>query len=251
LQAAPAYAQFPVGVLLRDTRPVILYVIYASIGIFWLVLALFAYIVCLRTYHAVRGDYRDQRKRYFRKGVELVLLEEPLEAVLEAFRPLRPFDTGISFEVMLESMRQLKGSPFETLREAAFRFGFMDGCLTRLRSRDRHERGKAMEALGVMKAEGAIVQIIDILETERLDLKLVALRALASIGDPVTLPYFVKTAQLLPPAMLTRVGSLMLEFGQPAVPHVQKLINMHPGAFAPRVLEEMLKIVAIDIEGYS
>jgi hypothetical protein len=48
--------------------------------------------------------------------------------------------------------------------------------------------------------------------------------------------------------MLTRIGSLMLEFGPPAVPHVQRLINMHPGAFAPRVLEEMLRGVASDLE---
>jgi len=235
-------------VLPDQTRPSILYVIYASAVMFWLVLLLMAYILALRSYHALRGAYRERRKAFFRKGVELVLLEEPLESVLEAFRPRRPFDQEIVQEVLLDSMRQLQGPPFDALREAAIRLGSIDRNLHRLRSWSRHTRGRAMEALGVMRAEGAIVQILDILEHETLDLKLVALRALACIKDPATLPYFVKTAQELPPPMLTRVGSMMLEFGHPAVPHVQKLINMHPGAFAPRVLEEMLKGVASDLE---
>ena len=207
-----------------------------------------AYILVLRSYHAVRAAYRERRKAFFRKGVELVLLEEPLEAVVEAFRPRRPFDADISQEVLLDAMRQLQGPPFEALREAASRVGIIERNLRRLRSWDRHARGRAMDALGTMRAEGAVVRILDNLEGEPLDLKLVALRSLAAIKDPATLPYFVKTAHGLPPPMLTRIGSLMLEFGPPAVPHVQRLINMHPGAFAPRVLEEMLRGVASDLE---
>ncbi|MFA6030706.1 MAG: HEAT repeat domain-containing protein [Elusimicrobiota bacterium] len=245
-----AAAQFPAGVLPPEAgaRISLVFVIYASIVLFWLVVALFAYMLLFRSYHRVRTAYRNRRKDFFKQGVELVLMEEPFEKVVEAFRPRRPLDADIAHEVMLESMRYLQGPPFETIREAAYRLGYVADRIRDLDSRDRHCRGRAMEALGLMKTSQAIVALLSIVEKEHLDLRLVALRALANIGDPAALPYFLRTARTLPPAMLTRVASLMLEFGPAAHRHIRELMRLYPQAFPPRVLEELLKQFAADIE---
>lgn len=251
LLPAAAAAQFPAGVLPPDAgaRVSLVFVIYASIVLFWLVVALFVYMLLFRSYHRLRTAYRSRRKAFYQQGVELVLMEEPFEKILEAFRPRRRlFDAEIAHEVMLDAMRYLQGPPFDSIREAAYRLGYVEDRVRDLRSRDRHRRGRAMEALGLMRTPQAIVPLLDVLEKEFLDLRLVALRALANIGDPAALPYFLKAADTLPPAMLTRVASLMLEFGPPAHRHIRELMRRRPEAFPPRVLEELLKQIATDIE---
>jgi hypothetical protein len=112
--------------------------------------------------------------------------------------------------------------------------------LARLKSRNRLRSGTAMETLGIMRAPQAVVGIIAILDREPMDMKLVALRALAAIGNPATLPYFVKVSDRLSPAMLPRLASLMLEFGPVARPWIEELIDRHREAFPPRVIQEIL-----------
>jgi hypothetical protein len=97
-----------------------------------------------------------------------------------------------------------------------------------------------------MRAPQAVVGILDILGREPMDMKLVALRSLAAIGNPAVLPYFLKAADRLPPPMLPRLASLMLEFGAPARHWIGELINRHREAFPPRVIQEVLKETAAD-----
>ncbi|MFA6002976.1 MAG: hypothetical protein WC881_02805, partial [Elusimicrobiota bacterium] len=197
-------------------RPSLRFVIVASMVLAWIALALFVYMMGFRTYHRLRSMYRLRRRALYEPAIEKVLLEASLEEVLAALAPRQPSDAAIAQEVMTEAMRNLNGSPFETLRTAAYQLGFMERNLQLLDSRSKFRRGQALEALGLMRAPQAVVKIISILGREPMDMKLVALRSLAAIGDPATLPYFVATAQKLSPAMLPRVASLMWEFGPPS-----------------------------------
>lgn len=223
-------------------------VILASMALFWIVACLFAYMFLFRTYQRLRSGYRARRRKLYEPAIEKVLMEEPLDAVVAALRPKRWGDEDMVQEVMIDAMRYLKGPPFEALRDAAQKLGLVERNLRMLRSRSKHRRGTAMEALGLLRAPQALVGIISILDREPMDMQLVALRSLAAIGNPATLPYFVKTADKLSPAMIVRLASLMMEFGAAARPHIQDLVDRHRGSFPPRVMEELLKEIAADTE---
>lgn len=218
--------------------------VFSTLVLAWIVLVLFVYMLVFRLYHALRGRYRAGRAALYEPAVELALLEEPLDRVVSAFRPRRLGDAGVVQEVLLAAMQHLKGAPFETLRQVAFRLGLIERNLRALKSRDRHARGNAMEALGVMRAPQGIVGILDVLRLESLDLQLVALRALAAIGDPAVLPYVLEAAGGLPPPLLPRAASLLLEFGPPGRKAVAELVNRHAASFPPRVLRETLQQLA-------
>ena len=221
------------------------FVVLTTIVLFWIVLLLIAYMLGLRLYYHLKQTYRARRRKLYDPAIEMVLLEEPFEKILEALRPKRWGDAEIVQEVMLDSMDQLIGSPFETLQRAAFELGIVERNLKMLKSKVKLRRGKAMEALGIMRIFPAVVPILQILPKQTKDMKLVALRALARIGDPKTLPYFVRTASALPPAMLPRLASLMLEFGAPALPAIKTLVSQNSKAFPPRVLQLLLAETAI------
>lgn len=245
LAALPAQAQFPSDAAIPDTgRLSILLIIYMSIVFFWAVVALFLYIGLFKAYHRLRRSYRERRKDLFRRGIELTLMEEPYEQVREAFRPRRIGDLDIAQEVLVDSVRHLTGTPRDTLCRTAFELGFVEHNLRRLKARNRHRRGRAMEALGVLKCPQAIVAILSILDKESLDLKIVALRSLAAIGDPAALPYFLKAADRLPSTLIPRLASLMLEFGPRSHPYVQQLVNKHGDEFPSLLFEELLKELA-------
>ncbi|HAH06640.1 MAG TPA: hypothetical protein DCM05_08970 [Elusimicrobia bacterium] len=245
LAALPAHAQFPPDAAIPDTgRLSILLIIYMSIVFFWAVVALFVYIGLFKAYHRLRRKYRERRKAVFRLGVELTLMEEPYEKIVEAFRPRRLGDLDISKEVLVDSIRHLTGDPQRALLRVAGDLGFVEHTLRRLKAGSRHTRGRAMEDLGLLHCSQAIVAILSIMDQESLDLKIVALRSLAAIGDPAALPYFLRAADTLPPTLIPRLASLMLEFGPKSHPYVQQLINQHGDEFPSLLFEELLKELA-------
>ena len=229
-------------------RPSLQFVVIASIALFWLVLALTAYLLLLRTYHHFWALWRARRRKVFEPAVEKVLLEEPFEDVLAAFQPLLPGDEEAAQAVMTEAMTHLLGPPFETLRTAARRLGFVELNLSRLQSTRRHIRGRAMEILGIMHVAESRGALIRAAYEERLDLKLVALRSLALIKDPKDLVHFVAVARRLSPAMLVRLASLMMEFGPSAKPYIVELISQHPAAFPERAMKLLLAEIAFNEE---
>jgi hypothetical protein len=97
-----------------------------------------------------------------------------------------------------------------------------------------------------MRERRAIVVLLDVLEREGFDLKLVALRALARIGDPAVLPYLARAARTMPPAMMTRLASLALEFGAPGRKALTALVAERPGSFPPRVMRAILEQAALE-----
>jgi hypothetical protein len=219
-------------------------VVYASVLLLCLVTVLMAYILAYRAWMSLRQAYRRRRRQLYEPAVAMVLMEESPEAVLEAFKPRRWGDEEIVLEVMLDSMQHLSGPPFELMQKIAMRLGLVELCLKDLRARSSLRRGRAMEALGLLRAPQAIVALLDILKNEPMDLKLVALRALAQIGDPAVLPYFLDAAETLSPAMMVRLASLLLEFGPPGRAALATLFNRRPEAFPPRVMQLILQEAA-------
>ncbi|MBI5622242.1 MAG: HEAT repeat domain-containing protein [Elusimicrobia bacterium] len=246
LCALPCLAQFPPEVDVRGTemRSSLMLVIYLCFLLFGSVVILALYIFCLKAYHRLRRGYRDERKKFFQQGIELLLMEEPFEAVLAAFQPVRPGDVDIVQELILHSMRFITGPPFDILRKVAHKLGIIERNLKLLSSMDRHARGRAVENLGIMRATQAIVPILGMLKRESNDIRMVALRSLALIRDPRALPYFHHAAKDLPPPLLPRVASIMLEFGPRANSHLVRLVETHRSVFPPLMLEELLRELA-------
>jgi hypothetical protein len=250
LNALPALAQFPPEVDIHGSsmRSSLMLVIYLCFILFWAVVLLGIFVFALKMYYRMRRAYREKRKKHFQQGIELVLMEEPFDAIMKAFAPQRPGDLDIIQEVILDSMRFITGPPFETLKKVAHRRGIIDRNLSNLTSFDRHKRAHAVETLGVMQATQAIIPLLEMLSTETNDIKLVALRSLAIIKDPRALPYFHHAAKNLPPPLLPRLASIMLEFGPAAHPHLHKLVTAHRSVFPPLMLSELLRDLATDLK---
>lgn len=234
-----------IGVV-AEGRPSMAFVIVSTVVLLWIVLTMSAYLIVLRCWIRLRKDYRERRAALYRPAVELVLMEEPYETVLAALRPRRWGDGDIVQEVIADSMRHLQGYPFTILCRAAAELGFIDDNMRLLRSLDRHRRGHAMERLGLYRAADATPAIVTLLEKEELDMKLVALRALAEIGDPKALPHFVTVARAMPPGLLPRTASLMLEFGAPGRDAVRELMNARAEDFPATSVPDLLKELAQD-----
>lgn len=106
-----------------------------------------------------------------------------------------------------------------------------------------------MAALGFMRAPEAVPALVCAVAVERLELKLAALRSLAAIGDPAALPAFVQASLTLPPPLLPRLASLVLEFGSPGRDAAREIINRHPHSFPPGVVADILQEIAQDLGG--
>jgi hypothetical protein len=224
------------------------FVIVASLVLLLAVILLSVYMLVFRGYLRLRRAYRASRAALYRPAIEQVLMEEPLETVVATLRPRRWGDLDIAQEVMVESMRHLEGPPLEALQKAADRLGLVEHDVAAMRSSNRHARGRAMDALGVIRSTSAIPALIDALEREPLDLKLVALRALAAIGDPSALPAFLAASDLVPPTILPRLVSLAFEFNAPGREVAREIINRHPTSFPPAAVRDILMEFASDFE---
>ena len=223
-------------------------VIVASLLLAWSVILLAFYMVAFRAYHRLRARYRNSRAALYRPAIELVLMEEPYERVLETLRPRRWGDADVVQEVMIESMRHLAGPPFETLRRCALDLGLVAQDIATLRSGGRHRRGRAMEALGIMHSREGVPGLVAALDKEPLDLRLVALRALAAIGDESALPAFVAQADRVPRPLLPRLISLTFEFQEPGRRAAAEIINKYPQALPPAAVRDILLQFAADYE---
>ena len=224
------------------------FVILSSFALLFAVLLLTAYMIVFRTYQRARVRYRASRAALYRPAIEQVLMEEPFDAVVATLRPRRMGDLEIIQEVLIGSMRHLEGAPFETLKLAADRLGLIELDIAALRAPGRDRRGRAMDALGVLRSTRALPALVAALDREALDLKLVALRALAAIGDPSVLPAFIAEADRLPPTLLPRLVSLAFEFNADGRRAAIEIINRHSNAFSPASVRDILMMLASDFE---
>lgn len=224
------------------------FVVWTSIGLFWIVILLAIYMLFYRTYYNLSRRYEKSRKALYDPAVEKVIMEEPLSEIIAILRPRRWGDEWIVQGVILEAARHLTGPPFLTLQSVSEQLGFLARDMRELGSRNAHKRGRAMEALGIMRCAEASGKLRELLLSEPMNLKLVALRALTAIGDPAILPSFISVSDLLQPSVMVRLASLMLEFGRPGREAIVSLVNRHPEGFHPRALAELLRELASNME---
>lgn len=228
---------------IAEGRPSLVFIIIATAALLAIVAGLTLYLMLLRSWYVLRQAHRTRRRALYQPAIELLLMDEPYEKILQALRPRLWGDDEIVQDVMTEAMQQLEGPPFETLQHAAIELGFLESNLRALSSWDRHRRGHAIERLGLLRCKTAVAPIVAILGREHMGLRLVCLRALAAIGDPVALPQLLETARTMPPGLLARMASLMLEFGAPGRDAVKDLLNTRaedfPAASIPRLLQEL------------
>lgn len=191
---------------------------------------------------------REARRRGRRKAYEDAVSAAlggagELSAALE---PRSSGDEGLADEALLAVLRRTEGAGAGLLREAAGRRGLVERKLRDLSSPRREERARAMQALGLLRAKKAVAPILTSFEGEPLEVKLVALKALADIGDPGAVAYFISAAYVLPRYMVVPLASLLLRLGPPGRRGVQTLIARFPASFPPRVMMDVLREAAAD-----
>lgn len=224
------------------------FIVVSTLILFWAVALLTVYMLGLRGYVRMRLAYRNARRRYFHHGIELALAEADHDQITAALRPVLPGDSRIAQEVVVEAMRHLEGAPFVALRNAIVELGFVEQNLRDLHSPRRHRRGQAMDRLGVYRDEESAPALLEALANESLDLKLVALRALAAIGNPAFLPRFQQEALRLPPPLVPRLLSLMFEFGDPGKLAVSSFLRENPRLLASASIRASLQLIGVDVE---
>lgn len=213
--------------------------------LFLFVVLLGLYMLAFRAYEGARLRRREARAALYRPAVEMVLMEEPLEKVRNALRPRLKTDMPVIQDIIVETMRNLEGPPLEILRQVCEDLGFVDRNLAGLKAFGTRNRAIALESLGVMRAHRAIPAMVETLQREtHLDMKLIALRALASTQDAEALPAFIAQSSELPTPLLPRLASLMLAFGAPGRKALSELVERRPDAFPPSVLKDILLQVA-------
>lgn len=217
-----------------------------NLALLCLVCASYACAFLFMAYQRVRTRYRRSRREVYEDAVLGALKGGPAEELAAALRPRMPGDSGAVEEALLAVLRRMRGAQAERLREAALRLGLYERHLRALRSARPDERGRAMQALGALRAPQAVAPLLAGLERESLALKLVSLQALADIGDPEAVPHVIAAAYQLPRVMVLRLAQLLLRFGPPGRRGVQVLVARFPASFPPRVLLEVLRQAADD-----
>lgn len=191
-----------------------------------------------------RATRRSARRKVYEDAVSAALGGAgELAAALET---LGPADEELVDEALLGVLRRTEGAGSGLLREAAVGRGLVERKLKDLSSPRRQERARAMQALGLLKAKKAVAPILTAFEGEPLEVKLVALKALADIGDPGSVAYFVSAAYVLPRYMVVPLASLLLRLGPSGRRGVQTLIARFPASFPPRVMMDVLRQAAAD-----
>lgn len=208
------------------------------------VLALVAAVPACEAFARARARYRDSRRRAYEDALRGALGGTDPEALAAALAPRLPGDAVVVEESLLAVLRGLRGPQGERLREAALRLGLYERHLRALRSPGRPERVRAMRALGVLRAKQAVAPLLAGFEAESLELKRLALKTLADIGDPAAVPHFVAAAYALPRVEVVPLAAMLLRFGPPGRRGVQTLVARFPASFPPRVMMEVLRQAA-------
>jgi hypothetical protein len=221
----------------------------ANLALFAAVAAAFVGALALNALQRVRARSRRARRKRYEDAVTGALADPAPEALAAALEPRRGVAAEVVEEALLAVLRDARAPEAQRLREAALRGGLYERNLRALRSPERGERVRAMQALGALRARQAVAPILTSFESEDMDVKLVALKALADIGDPGAVPYFVSAAYFLPRVMVVPLAAMLPRFGPPGRRGVQTLVARFPASFPPRVMMDLLRQAAADGNG--
>lgn len=198
--------------------------------------------VCLRI---LRGHRQRRRRR-----VELVWRDRVEGLVLEG-TPLPPAsgrEQPVLLELLLRYRSLLRGPEAERITGYLEDHGYVGRAIEGLRSRSRWRRATSAALLGRMRSDAGVAALVDLMGDASDDVRMVAARSLAAIGDPVAVQAL--TAALSDPSRwtATTVAADLVEMGPAAVPTLIEIASSadsgRPGAHeaavtAVRVLGEI------------
>lgn len=221
----------------------------ANVALFAAVAAAFVGALLIKAFRRVEARARRYKRKEYEGAVTAALAEPAPESLAAALAPRRRGEADVAEEALLAVLREARGPQAQRLREAALRGGVYERNLKALQSSERGERVRAMQALGTLRAKQAVAPILTSFEGEELDVKLVALKALADIGDPGAVPYFVSAAYFLPRVMVVPLAAMLPRFGPPGRRGVQTLVARFPASFPPKVMMDLLRQAAVEEGG--
>lgn len=213
------------------------------------VAAIFVGAVALNAFQRARARSRRYKRKEYEDAMTAALAAPAPEALAAALSPRRGGEAEVVEEALLAVLRDARAPQAQRLREAALLGGLYERNLRALRSPERGERVRAMQVLGALRAKQAVAPILTSFDGEDLDVKLVALKALADIGDPGAVPYFVSAAYLLPRVMVVPLAAMLPRFGPPGRRGVQTLVARFPASFPPKVMMDLLRQAAAEEGG--
>ena len=141
----------------------------------------------------------------------LVLDHTPLPQVPQRERP-------VVLELLLRYRALLRGPEAARITDYLEAQGYVEEAVAGLRSRSRWKRATSAAQLGRMRSDAATAALVGLMDDESDDVRMVAARSLAAIGDPSAVQAL--TAALADPSRwtATTVAADLVEMGTPAVP---------------------------------
>jgi HEAT repeat protein len=187
---------------------------------------LFAWAVALMTMALVLRAMRarDQRRRL---AVEHAW-RDPVDDLILHGRPLPPVSSSeqpVVLELLLRYRALLRGPEASHITNYLEQQGYVDQAVGGLRSRNRWRRASSAMLLGRMRSDAAVAALVDLMGDEDDDVRMVAARSLAAIGDPAAVEAL--TVALADPSRwtATTVASDLVEMGPAAVPTLVEIAS--------------------------
>jgi HEAT repeat protein len=181
---------------------------------------------------------REQRRK---ERVELVWRERIDQLLLDgiALPPAERREQPVLLELLLRYLDLLRGPEAGLLTAYLEDEGYVARAVEGLRSRNRWTRAMSAVQLGRMRSDTGVAALVDLMDDESADVRMVAARSLAAIGDPAAVDAL--TAALADPSRwtATTVAADLVEMGPAAVPTLIEIAassdSGRPGAHAAAV----------------
>ncbi len=173
--------------------------------------------LALRWSQQIRARAQARREEHWQPLVEDFVLEgRPLPSIRD-----RDLDTVL--DIVLRYADTLRGPEADRIIAFLEDDGYVALALQDLGSRSRWKRARAAERLGRMRSPRAVPFLITAMQDESDDVRVVAARALATIGDARAIPSLA--AALGDPSRWTasNVASELIALGLDAVPALQQI----------------------------
>ena len=191
-----------------------------------IVIVLFAWAVALALLAVFMrmGRSRTERRRL---AVELAW-REPVDALVLDHTPLPQVpqrERRVVLELLLRYRALLRGPEAARITDCLEAQGYVEEAVAGLHSRSRWKRATSAAQLGRMRSDAATAALVGLMEDESDDVRMVAARSLAAIGDPSAVQAL--TAALADPSRwtATTVATDLVEMGTPAVPTLLEIAD--------------------------
>lgn len=141
----------------------------------------------------------------------LVLDHTPLPQVPQRERP-------VVLDLLLRYRALLRGPEAAHITDYLEAQGYVEEAVEGLRSRSRWTRAASAARLGRMRSDAATAALVGLMDDESDDVRMVAARSLAAIGDPSAVQALTAALADRSRWTATTVAADLVEMGTPAVP---------------------------------